>query len=266
MPRPLSDPATQGSRLFCLVGLEVPVEEVPDPEEETFVPVLGVGFDVGVGLYLGLGIGHDLGELPHVGTQLGERLRFGLRLRPGFEGFTPTWSKIFLSSDPFRPGVRGRMTDTRQRKSATRGRPDPVHRERYRPVRLMGLLLVLQAAGLAGLVLFQLPRIEWRGIQTQVLSMRTAESLAPVLFVPTAALALLAALSFLVFSRRGWVPAAVSQGLGLGVCLWLYSGTPPLYIYPIMASCIVLVLYLNSRTVRTVFHPGRVPPERDVQP
>lgn len=142
--------------------------------------------------------------------------------------------------------------------------PDPVRRARYRPVRLIGLLLVLQSAGIAGLVLFQFSRVRWRGPQD--LSAQTAESLASVLFVPTAALALLAALSFLVFSRRGWTVAAISQGLGLGVCLWLYSEITPIYVYPIMVSCIVLVFYLNSRTVRVLFHPRQVSSKRGGSP
>jgi hypothetical protein len=115
---------------------------------------------------------------------------------------------------------------------------------------------------------FQFFRAGWRENLTGGLAEWTAEELAPALFVPTAALALLAALSFLVFSRRGWILAAVSQGLGLAACLWLTSEMEPepIYVYPIMVYCILLVLYLNSRTVRTLFQPTQPAMRRGGRP
>ena len=56
-----------------------------------------------------------------------------------------------------------------------------------------------------------------------------------VLFVPSGVLTLLSALSFLLMRRRGWLLAAISQGLSLGGGLWLYSWYQPVYVYPIMA-------------------------------
>ena len=38
------------------------------------------------------------------------------------------------------------------------------------------------------------------------------------------------------------------------MCLWLYSWFQPWYVYPIMAYCILMILYLNSQDVRVVFH------------
>jgi hypothetical protein len=69
----------------------------------------------------------------------------------------------------------------------------------------------------------------------------------------------MSALSFLLLRRKGWLLAAISQGLSLGVCLWLYSQTQPWYVYPIMAYCILMILYLNSQDVRVMFHPRRAP-------
>jgi hypothetical protein len=43
------------------------------------------------------------------------------------------------------------------------------------------------------------------------------------------------------------------------VCLWLYSWFQPGYVYPIMAYCILMILYLNSHDVRMVFRPGQSP-------
>jgi hypothetical protein len=37
------------------------------------------------------------------------------------------------------------------------------------------------------------------------------------------------------------------------VSLWLYSWFQPGYVYPIMAYCILVILYLNSHDVRVVF-------------
>ena len=78
-----------------------------------------------------------------------------------------------------------------------------------------------------------------------------------MLFAPSAVLAALAAFGFLFLSRRGWILAALSQGASLAICLWLYSGSAPLYVYPVMVYCILMVLYLNSHDVRVVFHSGR---------
>ena len=144
-----------------------------------------------------------------------------------------------------------------------------VERARYRPVRLIGLLLILEAAGLVGIMVLEFSQVNW-WIQVEELpdlSRQEVEALASVLLVPTAGLSFLAALSLIILARRGWLLAAISQGLGLGVCLWLYSETEPepVYVYPVMVYCIVIVLYLNSRTVRMLFHTGQVPREEEEQ-
>ncbi len=159
--------------------------------------------------------------------------------------------------------------DNRRRVSAG-GRRDPVHRARYRPVRLIGLLLILETVGLVGIMVLEFSQVNW-WIQVQELSelsRQEVEALGTVLLIPTAVLSFLAALSLLILARRGWLLAAVSQGLGLGVCLWLYSETEPelVYVYPVMAYCIFIVLYLNSRTVRHLFHKVQSPPEEVEQP
>jgi hypothetical protein len=79
------------------------------------------------------------------------------------------------------------------------------------------------------------------------------------LFIPSAVLTLLSALSFLFLYRRGWLLAAIAQGMSLAVCLWLYSWFQPGYVYPIMAYCVLMILYLNSQDVRVVFRPGQSP-------
>jgi hypothetical protein len=67
----------------------------------------------------------------------------------------------------------------------------------------------------------------------------------------------MSALSFLFMRRKGWLLAAIAQGLSLAVSLWLYSWFQPPYVYPIMAYCVLMILYLNSYDVRMVFLSGR---------
>ncbi len=129
----------------------------------------------------------------------------------------------------------------------------------YRPIRVIGLLLILQVIGLMGLGAYELLQVDWQRVRLGAPPQQTIEVLALVLFVPSVVLTLLSALSFLLLHRKGWILAAIGQGLSLAVCLWLYSKLQPWYVYPIMAYCALMILYLNSHDVRTVFHPRRAP-------
>lgn len=140
----------------------------------------------------------------------------------------------------------------------------PEQRAYYRPVRIAGLLLVAQSASLAALFAYQTVGMrrpvrgpEW---MTQGLAEAFGEAgigaPAAVLFLPAAALALVAGAWFLLW-RTGWVLASVSQALCLGSCLLLYSASAPGYIYPVMAYSVLTVMYLNSRDVRTILHAPR---------
>jgi hypothetical protein len=128
----------------------------------------------------------------------------------------------------------------------------------YRPIRVVGLLLIVQLIGLAALGAYEVSQVDWRRVQTDATpTQQVLEVLAFALFAPSAVLTLLSALSFLLLRRRGWLLAAIGQGLSVAVCLWLYSELQPWYVYPIMAYCVVMILYLNSQDVRTMFHPKR---------
>jgi hypothetical protein len=130
----------------------------------------------------------------------------------------------------------------------------------YRPIRVIGLLLVLQLIALAGLGAYEFVQVDWQRIQLDATPPPQAiEVLAFALFAPSAVLTLLSALSFLLLRRKGWILAAIGQGLSLAVCLWLYSQLQPWYVYPVMAYCTLMILYLNSHDVRMMFHPGRDP-------
>jgi hypothetical protein len=129
----------------------------------------------------------------------------------------------------------------------------------YRPIRAVGLLLILQVICLVGLGVYEFVQVDWQRVRLEVPPQQVIEVLALVLFAPSAVLTLLSALSFLLLRRKGWILAAIGQGLSLAVCLWLYSQLQPWYVYPIMAYCALMILYLNSHDVRTVFHPRRDP-------
>ena len=145
----------------------------------------------------------------------------------------------------------------RREEPGTLSDPARVDETGRRPVLVVGLLLVLEAAGLAGVVVYELSRVDWRRLDPESPSGQVVGAATSLLFAPSAVLAALAALGFLFLSRRGWILAALSQGASLAICLWLYSGSAPLYVYPVMVYCILMVLYLNSHDVRVVFHSGR---------
>lgn len=119
----------------------------------------------------------------------------------------------------------------------------------------------MQVAGLAALGAYEfyyvLSEVDWRNIGPEAPPQRVVEALAVFFFAPPAVMMLVSALGFLFMRRRGWLLAAISQGLSLGICLWLYTELQPLYVYPIMAYCVLIILYLNSQDVRTVFHVRR---------
>ena len=129
----------------------------------------------------------------------------------------------------------------------------------YRPVRVIGFLLILEVAGLLALGAYEFSRVDWRGIDLTNPPQNVIEVAAFALFAPPAVLTLLSGLSFLLLRRRGWLLAAIAQGLILAVCLWLYTLFQPGYVYPIMAYSILMILYLNSHDVRVVFRAERGP-------
>lgn len=148
------------------------------------------------------------------------------------------------------------------------------------PVRANGLLLVLEAAGLGGISAYNVYQVDWQQVQQQA---ETAASLSPelvgaiqqavavvLLLGPPAVLALLAAFGFLFMLRVGWLLAMIVQALTLLACLLLYAEweeflpEEPMFIYPVMLYCIVMVLYLNSSDIRAAFQVRRRREPREV--
>ena len=152
------------------------------------------------------------------------------------------------------------MTELRQRIS-------------YRQVRVVGALLILQGVGLMGLGVYFFSRVDWDRVlatsgQGQIYVQAIDEPssklleqavLFAIFFLPSAVLLLLAGLSFLVVRRRGWLLATTAQSLILLVCLFAYPDPRPGFAYPFIAYCILMVLYLNSRSVRAAFHSKEKP-------
>ena len=134
---------------------------------------------------------------------------------------------------------------------------EPVSTSR-RPVWAIGLLLMLEAAGIAAYGAYEILQVDWRRVvSTRTMPSReVVETLALVLFAPAVVLTLLAALGFLLLRRRGWLLAAISQGVAVATGLWLYAAYEPVYVYPIMAYAVLMILYLNVHDVRAVFYPG----------
>ncbi len=125
----------------------------------------------------------------------------------------------------------------------------------YRTVRVLGVLLILEVVGLVVIGGFEFFQLRWGGLELEGQRHETVEVAVFALFIPSGVLTLLSAMSFLVMRRKGWLLAAMAQGLSLAVSLWLYSWFQPNYVYPIMAYCIFMILYLNSHDVRVVFLP-----------
>ena len=149
---------------------------------------------------------------------------------------------------------------TRRRAGATRSWP----------VRANGLLLILQAIGLAGIGAYDIYEVDWQEIQQQIesqgtLSPELTEAAEQAILVTLilglpAILAILAGLGFFLLFRVGWLLAMIVQALTLLACLLLYGEweavlyREPVFIYPVMLFCILMTLYLNSSDVRAAFH------------
>ena len=141
----------------------------------------------------------------------------------------------------------------------------------YRQTRILGVLLILQVVAMVGFGVWLISTIDWDRILT--LTNEQAQNLPKPLerqleqailyviyFLAPAILLLLAGLGFVLFRRRGWMLASVAQAIILLVCLFFYTDPRPWFAYPIIAYCILMILYLNSQGVRAVVHSRRMAP------
>jgi hypothetical protein len=142
---------------------------------------------------------------------------------------------------------------------------EPQRQISYRPVRVVGALLLLQLVGLVSIGVYLFVTIDWDRLlsisddQVQTLPGPLEMQLEQAIFffvflLPPAVLLLVAGLSFMLLRRRGWLLASVAESVVLLACLFSYPDPRPGFAYPIIAYSILMVLYLNSQDVRAVFH------------
>ena len=143
------------------------------------------------------------------------------------------------------------------------------------PVRIAATLLALQSVALlavsGALWLSVVPLVEEGDLLTAAPVLDAL--LFIVLFVPLSILGLVGALGLVLRRRSAWSLAMVIQAAIQGVSLYFYFGLPAAavvrtgLIYAVMATGIVVVLYLNSADVRLAFrrtrHPFDSHPDRE---
>ncbi len=138
----------------------------------------------------------------------------------------------------------------------------------YRQTRLLGVLLILQVGAMVGIGVWLLSRIDWDRILTlaneqgqnlpKPLEQQLEQAILYVIyFLPPGILLLLAGLGFVLLRRRGWMLASVAQALIMLSCLFFYGDSRPWFAYPLIAYSILMILLLNSRSVRAVVQSRR---------
>jgi hypothetical protein len=136
---------------------------------------------------------------------------------------------------------------------------------------MLGVLLILQVVALGGIGAHLIISVDWDRLlalaneQPQALPKSLERRLEQavlfvIFFLPSVILLFLAGLSFVLLRRRGWLLASIAQGMILLACLFFYPEPRPGFAYPMIAYCILMVLYLNSQDVRAVFHSKTMPP------
>jgi hypothetical protein len=129
------------------------------------------------------------------------------------------------------------------------------------PVRAVGVLLLLEAIGLAGVgtLSFTAP------VLGRVIPMLDPWSTPlSVSFLLLAPLAFVAAVGFLRLWPAAWLVAMLLQGLGLSasLILYFYLREESFYLYAAMVYFILMVFYLNSHGVRAAFQLRHLHRER----
>jgi hypothetical protein len=145
----------------------------------------------------------------------------------------------------------------------------------YRPARLLGVLLLLQVVVMVGIGAWLYASVDWSAVvnlsdqpgqvQLDTNDKNTARKLIraivyTIYFFAPVVLLLLAGLGFVLLRRRGWMLASVAQALTMLACLFYYGASRPWFAYPIIAYCILMILLLNSRSVRAVVGRRRLTP------
>jgi hypothetical protein len=127
------------------------------------------------------------------------------------------------------------------------------------PVRILTLLLFLQAAGLIGLSIYSYnPEILQQADQVRAVITFFTEVPRSLAFGSLGLLSIVAGLGFLGLWRTGWPTAMLVQGMTLLVSLGLYLRSNPPYIFGVMSYCILMVIYLHHPDVQQAFQTKKM--------
>jgi hypothetical protein len=142
----------------------------------------------------------------------------------------------------------------------------------YRQARLLGALLILQFLAMAGLGVWLTTLVNWdralnvtsgngqfnvRSVEGPWLKALERSIVFDIYFLVPMILLLLAGLGFVLLRRRGWMLASIAQSLIMLACLFYYGDSRPWFAYPLIAYSILMILLLNSRSVRAVVQSRR---------
>lgn len=123
-------------------------------------------------------------------------------------------------------------------------------------MRVIALLMAGQAAILMAIIWVMVSTLNWElEFRYVLVSMTVMDTfLLGGLLLPMAIFDLLTAFSLWLGQRSAWLRAMMAQGILLIFCLSSYiANRGERYIYLLMLTCIVLVLYLNTYDVRLSF-------------
>ena len=143
----------------------------------------------------------------------------------------------------------------------------------YRQARLLGALLILQFLAMVGLGVWLTSRVNWdralhvtsgqgqfnvQSVEGPWLKALERSIVFDVYFLVPMILLLLSGLGFVLLRRRGWMLASIAQSLIMLACLFYYGDSRPWFAYPLIAYSILMILLLNSRSVRAAVQSRRV--------
>lgn len=123
-------------------------------------------------------------------------------------------------------------------------------------LRVIALLLVVQATLLIGISAVVISRIHWgQEFEDVILSLGALDTILLVaLLGPLALFELVTALSMWLGRGGTWLRAMIVQGILLIFCLSSYvAQRRDSFIFLLMLSCIIIVLYLNTNDVRLTY-------------
>ena len=145
----------------------------------------------------------------------------------------------------------------------------------YRQARLLGALLILQFLAMVGLGIWLTCRVNWdraldvtsgqgqfnvQSVEGPWLKALERSIVFDVYFLVPMILLLLSGLGFVLLRRRGWMLASIAQSFIMLACLFYYGDSRPWFAYPLIAYSILMILLLNSRSVRAAVRSRRAAP------